>query len=346
MGNSFSSYSSTCIDITLIILDAVAFVLTLLVLIFVKWKNVSKVSLVIMIILLILITVLILFGIINQIYRKNGSIETTKREQARKITSAGFGITVAVFVICVIADIALGTAFNNANYPCGKVMDNGYDPNYGYNGNGHGGGNRIRNLIDKDSIDCSNSTYKGQYFEIVTSGEYVVSYFCISYTEIAMIVGVFLWRSLKLRQENGETAQPVNIEQPDQYPYPYNQQQYDSDRNPPYSNRPNIYSGGYTSQFQPQFQYPQQGQYPQQAQYQRQVQHQVQKPVQVQKPDQEQKTDQKQKTDQEQNDTPDQQEGNNDSKVIAKPANNSPVENIKNYPDGNPALSDAAPPPV
>ena len=202
-----------------------------------------------MIILFLVVTSLLLLSIIIHCWRKNDSIKTTKKVQAQKISSAGFALTIILFFICVIGDILIGNDFNKANHPCGDYYINGA---YIY-----------RNLLDKNSIDCR---YYGinSYVEVVTLGEYAISYFCFSYTEIAMIFAMFLWRSSKIRIINEidgpiPAPQPVIVQQPvvygAQYP-PYDgqmQQQYflikemNSMVKGQYVIQPNMYEGGYCS---------------------------------------------------------------------------------------------------
>ena len=256
---SFNSYTSKCIDITLILLNAISFVLSLLALVIIKWKNVSIFSLLIMILIFLIITSLLIFSIIILIFRKNGSIKTIKKEQSQKISYAGFSLTIILLIICFIGDIALGIDFNKANYPCGKVSNV-----IVYTGQ------TMRNLIDKNSIDCES--YYGQYVEVITFGEYAISYFCFSYTEIAMIIAICLWRSSKLRIMEGIDGpiqpQPVIMQQPMVYgaqypPYGYDgqmQQQYVFVQgNQQYVMQPNMNEGGLSSN-----QYQRQGQYQQQ----------------------------------------------------------------------------------
>ena len=295
---SFGGYSSKCVDVWLIVLNIISFALSFLSLIIIKWKNVSTLSLIIMILLFLLTTILLLFSIVIHVFRKNGSIKTIKKEQSVRLASAGFALTIILFIVCIVADIALAIDFDEANYPCGRVNDV-YTPMY-----------IRRNLIDKNSIDCDSPTYNGQYVEVVTFKEYAISYFCISYTEIAMIFAMLLWRSSKIRimgEIDGciQSAQPV-IMQPvygAQYP-PYG---YGDEMQPQYvfvqgnaqygqgqyAMQPNMYQGGYNS-----------NQYQQQAQYQQQ------------------------------NVTPVQQGGSDNFNVMMKPGVNVPVGNSQQYSSG------------
>ena len=240
---SFNSYSSRCVEISLIILNIISFALSAIALYIIKWKNVSMISLIIMLLVLLLSILLFLFSIIIRCWHNSGSIKTTKKESATRLSSAGFALSIILFIICAIGDIVVGIDFNKANYPCGtgSNVDDSFD---------YFGGYYRRNLIDKNSIDCNNYSGEKPYIEVVTSFEYSIAYFCFSYTEIAMILAIILWRSSKARIIN-EIDGPIQVDQSAVMQQPVYGAQY-----PPY---------GYGQQIQPQYVYVEgSGQYPMQ----------------------------------------------------------------------------------
>ena len=182
---SINSYTSRFVDISLIVLNAISLILSILALAIIKWKNVGTFSLIIMILIFLLIASLLTFSIIIHIFRKCGLIKTTTKEISRIISTFGFFLTIILFVFCFVGDITHLIDFTKTNHPCADVYINGVQVG--------------RNLVDKNSIDCSNYYGEDSYVEIVTVGEYLISYFCFTYTEIAMIFAFFLWRSSKFR---------------------------------------------------------------------------------------------------------------------------------------------------
>ena len=248
---SFNSYSSRCVEISLVILNIISFALSAIALYFIKWKNVSKISLIIMLLILLLSILLFLFSIIIRCWHNSGSIKTTKKESATRLSSAGFALSIILFIICAIGDIVVGIDFNKANYPCGTGSN--VDDSFDYFGEYY-----RRNLIDKNSIDCNNYSGEKPYIEVVTLKEYVIAYCCFSYSEIALIFAMVLWRSLKIRIINeidGSLNQPVITQQPvygAQYPpYGYGEQiqpQYVYvQRSEQYGMQTNMYDGGYNN---------------------------------------------------------------------------------------------------
>lgn len=187
---AFNNFSSMCIDITLLVLNTLATVITFLTLIIVKWKNVSGFSLFIVVLIFLIDVALTVMSCLIVCWRKGGSIKDATKAHAYRMATAGLVLAVTVFVCCVIADIALGVDFAKANYPCSYYN---YDSYHTYDRN-------RRLVVNKNDIDCSLYFSKQDiYFEVVTTGEILMSYLCVSYTEIAMIFAMILWVSSKRR---------------------------------------------------------------------------------------------------------------------------------------------------
>ena len=184
---SFNTFTSTCIDIALIVTTGISFFLSFLALCIVKWKNIGKSSLAMVLLIFFLAVALLVITVLIFYWRKNGSIKSSTKDLAQKLSIVGLVLSIILFIFCFIGDIVLAIDFSKANHPC-----NGYVVTYV-------GGIIIRNLLDKDSVDCDNYGDSDAFFEIVTIGQYFIAYLCLTYTEIAMIVAIFLWRSSKLR---------------------------------------------------------------------------------------------------------------------------------------------------
>lgn len=185
---AFNNCTSICIDVTLLVLNSLSTILSLLALIIIQWKNVSSFSLFLMIFLFVLDVSLVIMSSLIVCWRKGGSIKDSTKQHAYRMATAGMALSIIVFIACIISDISLAIDFTKANYPCNYFN---YQKNY-YN---------IRRLaVNKDDIDCTKYyTNKNMYFEVVTFGEYLIAYFCISFTEIAMILSMMLWSSSKRR---------------------------------------------------------------------------------------------------------------------------------------------------
>ena len=181
---SFYSLTSSCIDIVLMIISGLSFFFSFLVLVIIKWKNLDSTSLGIMLVIFFLITSLFVITILIFCWRKKGTIKSTTKELAKKLSTAGIIISLVTFIFCILANIVFSEDFSQANHPCRSKITY-IEKN-------------LRNLFDKNSIDCSKYN-SGVVYKIVTTGHYFISYFCLTYTEIAMIVAIFLWRSSNIR---------------------------------------------------------------------------------------------------------------------------------------------------
>ena len=260
---SYNGYSSKCVDIALIVLNSISFILSLASLAIIKLDNLRGFSKVMIILLFLLTLSLLILSIIIRCWRSTGTIKTSAKSHGIKIANAGFALTIILFILCFVTDVTLALDFTKANYPC----DN-------YNSSDDNGMVWYRNLATKESINCQ--VYgKDYYTGAVGIGQYLIAYFFISYTELAMLFCMFLWRNSKIRIEEDidgpiiVQAQPVVMQQPviigGQYP------QYDGQMQPQYIivqgsgqypqgayvMQPNMY-GGNSSQFQQQGQIQQQ----------------------------------------------------------------------------------------
>ena len=121
-----------------------------------------------MILIFLLSTLLLILNIIIYCWQKNGSIKTTTKGQAQKISSAGNPLTVILFILCIVEDFAFSIDFEKANHPCGvKVYFLGMYVR--------------RNLLDKNSIDCNDYINQNPNIKVITNSDYAISYFCFSF---------------------------------------------------------------------------------------------------------------------------------------------------------------------
>ena len=259
---SYNGYSSKCVDVALIVLNSISFILSIACLAIIKFDNLRGFSKVVLILLFLLTLSLLILSIIIRYWRSIGTIKTSAKSHGTKIADAGFALTIILFVLCFVADVILALDFTKANYPCDSYYSDDYRTTW------------LRNLAKKVSINCQ-TVPKDYYTEAVGIGQYLIAYFFISYTELAMLFCMFLWRNSKRRIVESidgpiiVEAQPVIMQQPviigGQYPQYAGQVQpqyiivQGSGQYPQgaYAMQPNMYEGN-SSQFRQQGQIQQQ----------------------------------------------------------------------------------------
>ena len=164
----FNSALSRTLEITLIVLDSIAFVLYFLCLVIIKWKELSKINVVFFVFMFLMVVACLVFSILIRLWRSKNLIKTLKKNVGGNLALSGFIIVIVHFVLCLIEEIVFTMGVIDANHPCldlNKYPD--YNP-YIYR----------RRL--KTKVDCSgkNSDY---YEYIISYGEFVLAYFTFSY---------------------------------------------------------------------------------------------------------------------------------------------------------------------
>ncbi len=205
----FNSALSRTLEITLIVLDSIAFVLYFLCLVIIKWKELSKINVVFFVFMFLMVVACLVFSILIRLWRSKNLIKTLKKNVGGNLALSGFIIVIVHFVLCLIEEIVFTIGVLDANHPCldlNKYPD--YNP-YIYR----------RRL--KTKVDCSGKN--SDYYEYVISyGEFVLAYFTFSYMEIALILDMIIWNILRNRiklELDGPPQPPVIQPNPMMDPY-------------------------------------------------------------------------------------------------------------------------------
>ena len=169
----FTSLSPLCVITTLLLIYILSFVLSLIVLIAVKWKYHSKTSLILVILIFVLSIILILFSSLILYWRKKSSEAASKKQCVIVISITGIVLSVIIFILCIIGDTTFSNDFKDR---C----------NLG-----------LSNVFKNDFFNCDESALRNIILEKA------VSYLCFTYTELVMIVSFVLWYSTIKRIKNG-----------------------------------------------------------------------------------------------------------------------------------------------
>ena len=143
------------------------------------------------------------FSIIIRYWRSKGLIKDVKKSKALAFATSCFALTIICLIICVIEEFAIIFGFYNADYLCKD-----------YKGQYRSLERKLNILeiknekkrilkINKNDIDCRD--YGPDYdFRVVSSGEYLIAYFSLSYLEIALILLIWLYYVLRRRILQGQ----------------------------------------------------------------------------------------------------------------------------------------------
>ena len=186
----FNSALSRTLEITLIVLDSIAFVLYFLCLVIIKWKELSKINVVFFVFMLLMVVACLVFSILIRLWRSKNLIKTLKKNVGGNLALSGFIIVIVHFVLCLIEEIVFTMGVIDANHPCLDLDNNTYNP----------------------YCTGKNSNY---YEYVISYGEFVLAYFTFSYMEIAIILDMIIWNILRnrIKLELDGPPQPPVIQQ-------------------------------------------------------------------------------------------------------------------------------------
>lgn len=186
----FNSALSRTLEITLIVLDSIAFVLYFLCLVIIKWKELSKINVVFFVFMLLMVVACLVFSILIRLWRSKNLIKTLKKNVGGNLALSGFIIVIIHFVLCLIEEIVFTMGVIDANHPCLDLDNNTYNP----------------------YCTGKNSNY---YEYVISYGEFVLAYFTFSYMEIAIILDMIIWNILRnrIKLELDGPPQPPVIQQ-------------------------------------------------------------------------------------------------------------------------------------
>ena len=192
----FNRAQSKSLEITLIVLNSISVFLLLLTLAMVKWKNISIANVIFFILMFLICICCLLFSILIRLWRSKDLIKTIKKATGISLSTAGLTLTIINFVLCLIEEIIITIGFSRADYPC-RTYSYYENPYY---------------RRTSSDIDCSGR-YSNYYTGIISTSEYLITYFTLSYLEISLILNMIIWSILKgrirLELDGPAQAQPV-----------------------------------------------------------------------------------------------------------------------------------------
>ena len=232
MGICCCCYLGTCcfnqaltrsIEIAIIVLNSISVILLILCLVLINWKEIYSSNLYLFIVMLAISFICLLFSIIIRYFRYSGSVKSTKKSSASCLSIFGLILSIILLIICLVEEIIVTKSFREANFPCLGYNSNIYIPYY-----------------RRMEYDANCLLYGEDYDRnVITPGQYFITYITISYLELGMIFLIALWCILRTRIVAGLDApviHPTNIGIPVQQRVIVVQPEY------PYSNTPYIYN--------------------------------------------------------------------------------------------------------
>ena len=176
----FGQAQTKTLEIASIVLHSISFILFLVCLIMNKWGKIYTINVVFFILMFLINICGLVFGILLKLWRDKGIIKTTKKNTGINITNAAITLAVINYIICLIEEIIIIISFRKVNYPCYSYNDYYY----------------YRRM--SSDVGCTNK-YSDYYTGVIPDGPIIMTYFTLSYLEIALILKIIIWVILKQR---------------------------------------------------------------------------------------------------------------------------------------------------
>ena len=177
--NFCNSFSSRCIEISILLFCISTLTFSLLNIIIIKWSHLSSGSFVLLILLVVNATIITLASIGINIYRFRGLINKNRNQLSACLARIGIGFTIIIFIMSVVSESIIQTNFKRIDYPCQTKSNDESIFDFG----------RIL-FSDKDFCRERGTNY---YAKICSQSEYTISYLSSTINEFSTIILFFLW---------------------------------------------------------------------------------------------------------------------------------------------------------
>ena len=193
--NCCNSYSSKCIEFSILTLSSITFACSLLNIIIIKFNHLNIGSFILLILSVVFSFIMIFLSILIIIYRKNGTINKDKNSISICFVYIGLFISLIIFIISLVSESLIQAKFNEINHPCKE-----------YNIQISASNNtiyfriltniaNIRYLSDiiTDKVAFCKDKEKSYNAKIISEYEYNISYFTASFIEFSCLILCFFW---------------------------------------------------------------------------------------------------------------------------------------------------------
>ena len=195
--NCCNSYSSKCVEFSILTLSSIIFVCTLLNIIIIKFSHLSIACFILLIISLVFSSIIIILSICIIIYRKKGTINKNKNSISICFAYIGLFMSLIIFIITLVSESLIQAYFNDINHPC-KEYTTQLTPSKDNNAIYFrilSKNIKVRNLSDiiSDKSEFCKDKDKSYNAKIVSDIEYTISYFTASFIEFSCLILCFFW---------------------------------------------------------------------------------------------------------------------------------------------------------
>ena len=192
--NLCNSYSSKCVEITILILSAVSFTSSIIGLLFVNEKHASKVGDGCLWVVISLSCISMLSIILILVWRFNSTINNKRNSAGSSFSKLGLVITIFMLLFTGIWESMTTTNFYSLNHPCQSIKRSDIKKENKTNLINLLLRRNIRNLLtyeeNKEEFCFENPDY---YIDVVSTEEYIYLFASATIIEVIVLILLYFW---------------------------------------------------------------------------------------------------------------------------------------------------------
>ena len=181
--NCCNSFSSRCIECSILILSTCTFIFSLLNIIFIKWSHLETASFILIMILVIFSLIIFLSSGIILLYRFRGVINKRRNSRGACLARIGLFITIISFFITIISESLVQSDLNDVDHPCKNIKNREQEVYF----------RNVRILSNNANIEFCKDKSSDYNANICENIEYNISYLSSAIIAFCTFFLICLW---------------------------------------------------------------------------------------------------------------------------------------------------------
>jgi len=186
--NCCNSYSSKCVEISILVLSGLTFISSILGFVFIKWSHLTTVGSILLILLIVFSTIITIGSICILIFRFKNIINNKKNFISTVFAILGLTLSIAILLISLVAESLVQTNFKDIDYPCKDMSYNSRKDEIVYF--------RYLSLdilTPEEKIEFCKNKNINYNAKICSNLEYTMTYLSATIIEFCTLILIFFW---------------------------------------------------------------------------------------------------------------------------------------------------------
>ena len=184
--NCCNSYSSKCVEISILVLSTITFVCSIFGLVFIKSSHLTTVGFSLLIILIAFSAIITIGAICILIFRYKNKINKDKNLFSTILAILGLCLTIGILLISLVAESLVQTNFKDIDYPCKDIP-------YNSQATGIVKIRLLDTLTYEQKVEFCKNKNINYNANICSNLEYTMTYLSSTIIECCALVLIFFW---------------------------------------------------------------------------------------------------------------------------------------------------------